>query len=115
MWLSLVWLAQETSPIGDVPPLAGYGLLGTLLAFVLWLFMDERKQHKELRAKVLSDVIPALLANNEQMRESSSAVVQVHQIAARPNLDPVAFAEWSKNQARTALLLERVERKLDGQ
>lgn len=111
--LPLAVLAQETSPVGDVPPLAGYGLLGALLAFVLWLFIDERKQHKELREKVLSDFLPALLANNEQMREAAAATVMVHQIAARPNLDPVQFSKWATNQERTAILLERVERKLD--
>lgn len=114
MPLLVLWqYAAETSPVGDVPPLAGYGILGVLLSFVLWLFIDERKQHKELREKVLSDFLPALLANTEQMRETAATTVMVHQIAARPNLDPVQFSKWATNQERTALLLERVERKLD--
>lgn len=106
-------LLSDAAPSGDwTAPLAQYGLAGLLLGFILWLYMDERKEHKALRDKVLSDFLPALLGNNEQMRDSASAMermtVMTHQMAARPNLDPVAFAEWTR-------VMHQLARKLDGE
>jgi hypothetical protein len=87
------------------------------VAFVLWLFVDERKERRALQQKVLADILPALLANNEELRESTAAtretasamermMVMAHQLSSRPNLDPVMFAEWVRT-------LSDLRRKLD--
>lgn len=99
-------LLGQSEPGGELPPTIGYGILGALISFVTWLLLDERKEHKALREKVIADVVPALIANNEALRDSAGAVVQIHQIASRPNIDPITFAQMSQT-------LARVERKLD--
>lgn len=100
----VAWLADAAQTVApDLNPLAGYGILGVLLSFVLWLFLDERKQHARLREKVLSDFLPALIANTEQMKETSHALVD---FAARPNVDPVSFAGWQRT-------LDELRRRLD--
>lgn len=108
-WLGGGWLAQQ-SPAPDVSPLAYWGVAGILLTFILWLYLDERKEHKALRQKVLDDILPALIANNEQLRDSSSAVIQVHQIAGRPNLDPILFNEWVRTMRDVKEVLEEVRK-----
>lgn len=102
-------------------PFAQYGLAGLLVAFVLWLFVDERKERRALQQKVLADILPALLANNEELRESTTATreaalamermtVMAHQLSSRPNVDPVAFAEWIRTMKE---LRRRLDRELD--
>lgn len=113
MWKALIaaLIAADTTP--DPSAFAQYGIAGALMLFILWLYIDERKEHKALREKVINDVIPAMLANNQQLQESAAAVVMIHQIASRPNLDPVAFARWSATLERTAEVLPEVIRVLN--
>lgn len=125
MWFRLLGSAATSAAViaetvTDPSSFTQYGIAGALMAFVLYLYLDERKEHKALRQKVLDDVLPALmanngalLANNDQLRDAASAVVLIHQIAARPNLDPVKFAEWVRTMERTEQALGRVERKLN--
>lgn len=111
-WTSLAEAGADWSA-----PFAQYGLAGLLVAFVLWLFVDERKERRALQAKVLADILPALLANNEELRESTQSTrdaalamermtTMAHQLASRPNIDPVLFSEWSRT-------LNDLRRKLD--
>lgn len=62
--------------------------------------MDERREHKALRKKVVDDVLPAILANNEQLRASAELVRN------SVSLDPKVVADWTHT-------LRRLERKLD--
>ena len=98
-------IVGQTAPT-DPSPFVQWGLAGALVAFLLWLLIDERKDHRRLRDKVLSDFLPALLANSEQMKESAAATVMVHQLLSRPGLDPSLYADWLHT-------LRRIERRLD--
>lgn len=108
-WVGGGFLAQQSPGEPSITPLAYWGVAGVLLTFILWLYLDERKEHKALREKVLADIVPALIANNEQLRDSSAAVVQVHAIAGRPNVDPVTFGEWARTLRDVKALLEQIQ------
>lgn len=103
---AFIW-AQTPTGSPDLAPLAQWGVAGVLLAFILWLYMDERKEHRALREKVLTDVLPALIANNEQMKETAAATIMIHQLAGRPNVDPVAFSEWLRTMRELRDRLDR--------
>ena len=105
-----LWLQQAPSGGGDFSPYAQWGSAGVLIAFLLWMLVDERKEHRRLRDKVLSDVLPALIANNEQLKDSAAATVMVHQLLSRPNVDPIAFAEWVRTMHRLEQRLDDTER-----
>lgn len=92
-------IGQQATPGPDLSPLAYWGIAGVLLAFILWLYLDERREHKALRDKFISDVLPALLGASEAVRDSSGAMermtVVAHQLSGR-GIDPVVMAEWSR-------------------
>lgn len=110
--LSLWVFLQAGGPSGgfDATPFAQWGVAAGLLGFTLWMYLDERKEHRMLRQKVLDDVLPALIANNEQMKESAAATIMVHQLLSRPNVDPVAFSEWVRTMHRLEQLLDEERR-----
>lgn len=100
------WLAQTAPGPTDLSPFAYWGIAGALLGLLMWLFLDERKEHKALREKVLTDVLPALIENNEQMKESAAATVMMHQMLARPSVDPGVVND-------VVFTLRRVQQRLD--
>lgn len=95
-------VAGASSDTNWSAPLAQYGLAGVLLAFILWLYLDERKEHKALRLKVLGDVIPALVANNEQLRASSDVATRMLGL-----VDQNTLANWTATMNRVDETLRR--------
>ena len=95
-------IAGASSDTNWSAPLAQYGLAGVLLAFILWLYLDERKEHKALRQKVLGDVIPALVANNEQMRASAEVATRMLGL-----VDQQTLANWTQTMRRVEERLDR--------
>lgn len=92
--------AQGAPGQPDIPSLAYWGVAGVLLAFVLWLFVDRDRSYKALLTKMLSDVLPALVASTEELKQSRTHSERMlnltNDIMAKPNLDPILFNQMTR-------------------
>lgn len=108
--VTLAWTLADAFGNSEINPLAGYGILGVVIAFILWLHIDERKEKRALLNKLIDDVLPAITASTEQMAENASAMrdatATIDKLAARPSIDPHDLGRWQRT-------MDRVEQRLD--